>query len=199
MPLVPTEDQKLQLSVSMVCVLYCSNKEPVCVLFLTHRSSVSDLSLCLLVCCSAYLSVCLSACPCQRHATNPVTNQLSNKQSGCDIYCLMKPGFLSVRSLLPLGLFRDPFLYYHPHWHVKDPGHSAKSAGGRLHLNTHTPLTQPSQSGPLSRHSVGTLSGNELTRSSSGNTRSQSSQLAEPLWTDPDVKNGITVRELIST
>ena len=26
-------------------------------------------------------------------------------------------------------------------WHVKDPGHSAKSVGGRLHLNTHTPLT----------------------------------------------------------
>ena len=26
-----------------------------------------------------------------------------------------------------------------PPWHVKDPGHSAKSAGGRLHLNVHTP------------------------------------------------------------
>ena len=45
------------------------------------------------------------------------------------------------------------------HWHVKDPGHSAKSAGGMLHLNTHTPLTQGSWSGltmPLSRHCVGT-------------------------------------------
>ena len=31
-----------------------------------------------------------------------------------------------------------------PQWHVKDPGHSAKSAGGRLHLNTHTTLTQRS-------------------------------------------------------
>ena len=44
-------------------------------------------------------------------------------------------------------------------WHVQDPGHSAKSAGGRLHLNTHTPLTHRSRSGltmPLSRHSVGT-------------------------------------------
>ena len=28
-----------------------------------------------------------------------------------------------------------------PQWHVKGPGHSAKSAGGTLHLNTHTPLT----------------------------------------------------------
>ena len=38
-------------------------------------------------------------------------------------------------------------------------------------------------------------SGNELTRNSAGNTRSQSSQLAEPPWTDP---GRISVRELIS-
>ena len=31
------------------------------------------------------------------------------------------------------------------HWHVEDPGHSAKSAGGRLHLNAHTTLTQRSR------------------------------------------------------
>ena len=46
-----------------------------------------------------------------------------------------------------------------PRWYVKDPGHSANSAGGRLHLNTYTPLTQRSRSGltmPLCRHSVGT-------------------------------------------
>ena len=46
-----------------------------------------------------------------------------------------------------------------PQWHVKDTGHSAKSAGGRLHLNTYTPLTQRSRSGlilPLCTHSVGT-------------------------------------------
>ena len=46
-----------------------------------------------------------------------------------------------------------------PQWHVKDPGYFAKSVGGRLHLNVHTPLTQRSRSGltmPLSRHSVGT-------------------------------------------
>ena len=44
-------------------------------------------------------------------------------------------------------------------WHEKDPGHSAKSAGGWLHLNMHTPLTQWSGSGLtmlLCRHSVGT-------------------------------------------
>ena len=39
----------------------------------------------------------------------------------------------------------------------------------------------------------GNLSGNELTRNSSGNTRSQSSQLAEPLWTDPGPESGITL------
>ena len=40
------------------------------------------------------------------------------------------------------------------------------------------------------------LLGNELTSNSSENAQSQSSQLAEPLWTDP-VR--ISARELIST
>ena len=46
-----------------------------------------------------------------------------------------------------------------PQWHIKDPSHCAKSAGGRLHLNMHTPLTKWSQSGLtmlLSRHSLET-------------------------------------------
>ena len=43
----------------------------------------------------------------------------------------------------------------------------------------------------------GNLLGNELTRTSSGNTRLQSSQLAEPLWTNPGPKSGISLRELI--
>ena len=44
-------------------------------------------------------------------------------------------------------------------WHVKDPGHSAKSAGGRFHLNTHSPVTPRSRGElimPLSEHSEGT-------------------------------------------
>ena len=45
----------------------------------------------------------------------------------------------------------------------------------------------------------GNLSGNKLTRSLSGSTPSQSSQLAEPLWTDPGINSGISVHELIST
>ena len=60
-----------------------------------------------------------------------------------------------VRWLL-FGVCSTPML---PKWHVKDHGHSAKSAGDRLHLNTHTTMTQWSRSGltmPLSRRSVGT-------------------------------------------
>ena len=86
-------------------------------------------------------------------------------------------------------------------WHIKDPGHSAKSAGGRFHLNTHTPLTQRCRSELTvsSRHSVGTYQGKELTRNSSGNALVQPSQLAESLWTDPGLKSGTGRRELIST
>ena len=47
-------------------------------------------------------------------------------------------------------------------------------------------------------HTVGNLSGNELTSNLSGNIRPQSSQLAEPLWTDSSISSGISVREQIS-
>ena len=41
---------------------------------------------------------------------------------------------------------------------------------------------------------------NELTRNLSGNIQPQSSQLTEPVWTDPGgIKSGISARELIST
>ena len=82
-----------------------------------------------------------------------------------------------------------------PQWHVKDPCHSTKSAGGRLHLNTHTLLTQQSQSEltMLSRFGVRVYKRNELTHHTSGNTLPQSAQLAGPLWTDPGLKSGIVV------
>ena len=97
---------------------------------------------------------------------------------------------------------------FHPmlsQWHVKKNKKQhrlfCQSAGGGLNLNTHTHLTHRTRSGLtiLSRHCVGTYQGNDLTRSSSGNPRPQSSQLPEPLWTDPGLKSGIGVRELIST
>ena len=87
-----------------------------------------------------------------------------------------------------------------PQWHVKDPGHSAKRAGVRLHLNKHTPLIQRSRSGltmPLSRHGVETYQETSSHATRQG-TLGQSSQLAEPLRTDPGIKSGISVRELIS-
>ena len=57
---------------------------------------------------------------------------------------------------LLFSVYSTPML---PQWHKKDPSHSAKSAGSRLHLNMHTPLNQSSWSGltmPLYRHSMGT-------------------------------------------
>ena len=49
--------------------------------------------------------------------------------------------FCSTFNFLCWLFFRCPFRNTPviPQWHVKDPGHSAKSAGGRLQLNTHAP------------------------------------------------------------
>ena len=44
----------------------------------------------------------------------------------------------------------------------------------------------------------GNLLGNKLNVNLSRNTQPWSSELAEPLWTDPGLKSGISVRELIS-
>ena len=54
----------------------------------------------------------------------------------------------------------------------------------------HTPLTQQCWSGltMLSRHSVGTYQGHKFTCNLLGNARPQSSQFAEPLWTDSGLK-----------
>ena len=59
---------------------------------------------------------------------------------------------------LLLGVRSTPVLLQ---WHVKDPGHSAESTGGRLHLTMHTSLTQWSERRltMLSRHGVGTYPG----------------------------------------
>ena len=51
---------------------------------------------------------------------------------------------------------------------------------------------------PLSRLSVGTYWGNELTCNLSGNIQPQSSRPPEPLWTDPGIKSGISMHKLIS-
>ena len=86
-------------------------------------------------------------------------------------------------------------------WHIKDPGHSVKSAGGRLHLETHTPLIQRSWSRMtmLFRHSVRTYQGKWAHTQLVRKYLTTSSQLAEPLWTDPGLKSEIGVQDLIST
>ena len=88
-----------------------------------------------------------------------------------------------------------------PQWYVKDAGHSAKKAGDRLQLNMRTPTTQHSWNTVpmLSRHSMVTYQGNELTHNLSGNNCPQSSQLAKPLWFDPGLDRGIGVHKLIAT
>ena len=57
----------------------------------------------------------------------------------------------------PVSVLTPPSSLALPQWHVKEPSRSVQSAGGRLHLDMHAPLTQRSQSGltmPLSRRSV---------------------------------------------
>ena len=51
----------------------------------------------------------------------------------------------------------------------------------------------------LFRLSMGTYPENELTRNLTRSIRPHASQLAEPRWTDPGIKSGNCVRELIST
>ena len=77
-------------------------------------------------------------------SSNPCRSGGRSSLSGVNFVCWL---LLGVRS--------TPVL---PQWHVKGHGHSAKSAGGRLHLNTHTPLIHRSWSRPaipLSIQSVG--------------------------------------------
>ena len=67
------------------------------------------------------------------------------------------------------------------------------------HAYTHDPSKSECADYAAVQAECGNLSGNEPTCSSSGNTRSQSSQLAEPPWTDPGLNSGISLYELIST
>ena len=99
---------------------------------------------------------------------------------------------------------------YYRSGNVKDTGHSAKSAGGRSgrsHISTHTPLTQrswskltmlvPARCGNVS----GKLAHSQFFRKEKEKkNRPQSSDVAEPRWTDLGLKkSGTGVRELIST
>ena len=88
-----------------------------------------------------------------------------------------------------------------PQWYVKDSGHSAKSALGskRKHAYTLDPMKSQWADYATVQTLCGNLSGNDLIRNLSGNIWTQPSKLPEPLWTDPGLKSGISVHELIST
>ena len=110
--------------------------------------------------------------------------------------------FLLQCQLCVLTLIRCPF---HPHVTTvahKRPRSFCQKCRWRV-TPKHTYTLDPSKPEwadyAVVHAECGNLSGNELTRNSSGNTRLQSSQLAKSLWTDPGLKGGISLRELIST
>ena len=76
-------------------------------------------------------------------------------------------------------------------WHVKDPGHSAQSAGGGLlHAYTLDPTKSEQAECAAIQALRGSLPGKKLT--------CNSSQLAESLRTYPGLQNGISMREQVS-
>lgn len=88
-----------------------------------------------------------------------------------------------------------------PEWNIKDSSHSARSAGGRIHLDRHDPLTKRNQNGltMLSRIIEWTYQENKLACNWSWNACPQLSQLTEPLLTNHGLKSEISACKLIST
>ena len=101
--------------------------------------------------------------------------------------------------LLLFGVRSTPVL---PQWYVKRPRSFCQQCRWQV-TPKHAYTLEPTKSEWTDYAGVQVrcenLSGNELTGNLSGNTRPQSSQLAEPLWADPGVKGGISVLELAST
>ena len=168
---------------------------------------------CVCVCVCVYVFVmCVCMCVRQRERRRERERELfENTYNTCQTHDRKvessNPGRSSVRiffstvsfvSWLLFGVCFTPALLQ---WLVDNPSHSAKSAGGRLHLNMHT--LDPTKSERADYATVqaqcGNLSGNELICNLSGNIWPQSPQPAEPLWTDPGIKSEFSVRELIST
>ena len=88
-----------------------------------------------------------------------------------------------------------------PQWHVKYPGHSAKSAGSRLHWNKHTPLPNEVGVGWLCRcpgilrELIRKRAHRQLLRKHSVTVVSARWDIVDRSWG----KSGISARELIST
>ena len=116
--------------------------------------------------------------------------------------CRSESGFvierLRVRILaVAVGEFSSPELTFCAHSYSVSVQPRVTAVARNMVILPNTMVT-PKHVYTLSRHSVETYLGNELTRNSSGNIRPQSSQLAEPLWTDSGVKSVFSERELIS-
>ena len=95
-----------------------------------------------------------------------------------------------------MTLIRGPF---HPRGTAvapKRPRSFCRKTGGAY---THDPTKSEWADYAAVQAYCGNISGDDLRCNLSGNIRPQSSQLAEPLWTNPGLKSDITVRELIST
>ena len=106
--------------------------------------------------------------------------------------------FFSRVNFLVLTLIWCP---YHPllwQWHVKDPNHSAKSAGGRLYMNTHVcTLNSPSQSRLtmlVCRHSVWTYQEMSSHATHQGTLSHSCLSLLSHWGPDPSVKSGISMK-----
>ena len=96
--------------------------------------------------------------------------------------------------LILFGVCSTPVLLQ---WHVKDPGDSATSAGGRLEPK-HSYTLDPRKSEWADYATVGTYP-ETSSRATCQGTLGHSRFSSQPLWTDSGLKNGISVRELIST
>ena len=110
--------------------------------------------------------------------------------------------FLLQSQLYVLTLIRCPF---HPRVTAvahKRPRSFCQKCGWQV-TPKHARTLDPSKSEWADYAAVqaecGNLSGNKLTHNSFRNAWSQLSQLAEPLWTDPGLKSGFSLHELIST
>ena len=116
--------------------------------------------------------------------------------------CTYSQNFVLQSQLCVLTLIWCPF---HPHVTAvacKRPQSFCQKCRWQVtpkHAYTLDPFKSEWADNAAVQAECGNLSGNEPTCNSSGNTQSQSSQLAEALWTDSGLKSGISLRELIST
>ena len=115
----------------------------------------------------------------KKQVPNSLQRYVTCNHTGSDIICL-PPSQIEVKG----GMFIGICLSVCP----------SVSFLSKIYL-----LDHPAFATKLDMVLCGNLSRNELTCNLSENVWTQSSQFTEPLWTDPGIKSGISVCELIST